>query len=435
MTKPARRVVVTGYGTMTPLGGDVASTFEAAREGRSGVDYISKFDPAELPCQIAGEVDDAWLAGRAPGPGRLDKFSNRGVRMMRMAVAEAAAAARLDEVADRTRIGVAIGSHGEHPGVDELLSLFPSWEPSGGGAWEGEWNFSGYAARGGYDFLGFFRRKVDVATSVVALAFDCRGRTVSLCSACAAGAQAVGESVRIIRDGKADLMVAGGCEATLSYTGFLGFILLTALVERYETPQKASRPFDRRRNGFVMSEGAGALILEELDHARARGVPILGEVLGYGDSADAFRITDMHPKGAGAVLAMRGALADAGISPGEVDYINAHGTSTPKNDLTETISIKEIFGERAGRIPISSNKSMIGHTIGAAGAIEAILTLEGMRRSEVLPTINLENRDPKCDLDYVPNETRRLSHRIALSNSFGFGGQNATLCLGRYDGG
>jgi 3-oxoacyl-[acyl-carrier-protein] synthase II len=214
----------------------------------------------------------------------------------------------------------------------------------------------------------------------------------------------------------------------------LGFVLLTALVEKYESPQRASRPFDRRRNGFVMSEGAGSIVLEELGHALARGAPILGEVLGYGDSADAFRITDMHPQGVGAVLAMRGALDDAGVSPGEVEYINAHGTSTPKNDLTETKAIKEVFGDAAGRVPISSNKSLIGHTIGAAGAVEAIFALEGMRRSEILPTINYENPDPRCDLDYVPNETRAAGHRIALSNSFGFGGQNATLCLGRYEG-
>jgi len=428
-------VVVTGYGMMSPLGRDAPSTFQAAREGRSGIDYIRTFDPAKLPCQIAGEVEDAWIeAAEDPAQRRLDKFSTRGVRMMRIAAAEAVARARLGEVGDRSRIGVAIGSHGEHPSVEELLRLFPHWRPGGDDPWRGSWDFGALSRAGGYDFLGFFRRKVDVATSVVGVAFDCKGPTVSVCSACAAGAQAVGEALRLIRDGKADAMVAGGCEAALSYVGFVGFVLLTALVERYESPQKASRPFDRRRNGFVMSEGAGALVLEELGHARARGAEILGEVLGYGDSADAFRITDMHPKGLGAVLAMRRALADAGISPEEVAYINAHGTSTPKNDAAETAAIKEVFGERSRRIPISSNKSMIGHTIGAAGAIEAILTLEGMRRSEILPTINYEHRDPKCDLDYVPNETRPAEHAIALSNSFGFGGQNATLCLGRFEG-
>ena len=429
---PRKRVVVTGYGMMSPLGPDVASTFSAAREGRSGIRRLRLFGTAGLPCEIGGEVETAWIGEREnPAHRRLEKFSTRGVRMMRVAAGEAAAAARLGEIGDRSRVGVALGSHGEHPAAEELLQLFPHWRPSGESPWRGGWDFGSFARAGGYDFLGFYRRKVDIATSVLAVACDCEGPTVSICSACAAGAQAVGEAARLIRDGKADAMLAGGCESALSYVGFLGFILLTALAEKYESPERASRPFDRKRNGFVMSEGAGALVLEELGHARARRAPILGEVLGYGDSADAFRITDMHPKGLGAVLAMRRAIQDAGIAPDEVEYINAHGTSTPKNDVTETAAIKEVFGGHARGVPVSSNKSMIGHTIGAAGAIEAILTLEGMRRSEILPTINYENRDPKCDLDYVPNETRPAAHRIALSNSFGFGGQNACLCLGR----
>ncbi len=431
MARPSRRVVVTGYEAMTPLGGDVASTFDAAREGRSGIDFLRKFDPANLPCQIAGEVDDVWIKEREdPTHRRLAKFSTRGVKMMLIAAGAALSHARLEELENRERLGVAVGSHGEHPSVDQMIKFFPHWRPKGPSAWDGNWDFRNIS---GHDFLQFFRRKVDIATSVVATGLGCEGPTISVCSACSAGAQAVGEAVRLIRDGKADVMIAGGCESALTYPGFVGFVLLTALVERYEKPQTASRPFDRRRNGFVMSEGAGALILEDLAHARARKAPILGEVLGYGDSADAFRITDMHPKGAGAVLSMRRALHDAGISPDEVDYINAHGTSTPKNDVTETIAVKEVFGGKAAKIPISSNKSMIGHTIGAAGAIEAILSLEGMRRSEILPTINYENPDPKCDLDYVPNETRPVEHQIVLSNSFGFGGQNATLCLGRYE--
>lgn len=435
MARPSKRVVVTGYGMMTPLGGDVAASFDAAREGKSGIDFIRQFDPAKLPCQIAGEVDDAWIEERDdPSRRPLLKLTTRGVRMMLIATGEAAVRARLDGISDRSRVGVSVGSHGEHADIPEMIQLLRHWRPGGDSPWEGKWDFGDLMRSGGYDFLHFYRRKIDVATSVVATAFDAQGPTISVCSACAAGGQAVGEALRIIRDGKADAMIAGGCESTVSYGGFLGFVLLTALVEKYESPQRASRPFDRRRNGFVMSEGAGSIVLEELGHALARGAPILGEVLGYGDSADAFRITDMHPQGVGAVLAMRGALDDAGVSPGEVEYINAHGTSTPKNDLTETKAIKEVFGDAAGRVPISSNKSLIGHTIGAAGAVEAIFALEGMRRSEILPTINYENPDPRCDLDYVPNETRAAGHRIALSNSFGFGGQNATLCLGRYEG-
>ncbi len=431
MAASDRRVVITGYGAMTPLGGDVSSTFDAAREGRSGIDVVRRFDPEKLPCRIAGEIEDEWLDSQENGGGRrLDKFSTRGVRMMRVAVSQAARAARLGEVPERRRVGVALGSHGDHPQVEELLRIFPYWKPADGDPLQGGWDIKELKNRGVYDLMTFFRRKSDVATSVVALDFDCRGPTVSICSACAAGAQAIGESVRLIRDAKADVMVAGGCESAITYVGFLGFVLLTALVERYETPQSASRPFDRRRNGFVMSEGAGAVILESYEHARARGAEMLGEVLGYGDSSDAFRITDMHPRGLGAVFAMKKALEDAGVAPGSVEYINAHGTSTPKNDTTETRAIKEVFGAHAEKIPVSSNKSMIGHTIGAAGAIEAILAVEGMRRSEILPTINYQNRDPKCDLDYVPNETRAQAHRVTLSNSFGFGGQNACLCLG-----
>jgi 3-oxoacyl-[acyl-carrier-protein] synthase II len=209
--------------------------------------------------------------------------------------------------------------------------------------------------------------------------------------------------------------------------------MLQALCEKYTSPQTASRPFDRKRNGFVMSEGAGAVVLEDLEHARARGAVILGELLGYASSADAYRITDTHPKGLGAIIAINGAIADAALTVDDIDYINAHGTSTTQNDLTETRAIKEIFGERAATIPISSNKSMLGHTIAAAGAIECILSLMGMDRSIILPTINYESRDPKCNLDYVPNESREVEHRVTLSNSFGFGGQNACLCLGKFE--
>jgi 3-oxoacyl-[acyl-carrier-protein] synthase II len=213
----------------------------------------------------------------------------------------------------------------------------------------------------------------------------------------------------------------------------VGFILIKALAERYTEPKTASRPFDRKRCGFVMSEGAGALVIEDLDHARSRGAGILGEILGYGDSADAYRITDPHPNAKGAILAMTAALENASLLPKDVDYINAHGTSTMPNDALETLAIKSVFGERAKQIPVSSNKSMLGHTIAAAGAIECILTLMGIQRSMILPTINYQFPDSKCDLDYVPAVARPKEHRIALSNSFGFGGQNACLCIGRFE--
>ena len=422
-----RRVAVTGYGMITPLGPDAESTFGRAVQGHSGIDWITHFDTRGLPCRIGGQVDDRWLPGDE-GADRYGRLVSRGLRLLLAASAEAAGRARLQEIADRDRIAVSVGSHGANPTVNEVLFLHRFFD---GGA---RWDMPGLLAAGGYDHHIFYRRKPDIAPSFLAERYRCGGPNVSVVSACAASAQAIGEAVRYIREGRCDAALAGGCEAALTFTGFVGFSLLKAMAEKYATPQTASRPFDRKRNGFVMSEGAGALVLEELEHARARGAEILGEVLGYGDSADAYRITDTHPTGEGAMLAMRRALDDAGLPPEAVEYINAHGTSTTQNDIAETKAIKAIFGERAKQVPVSSNKSMLGHTIGAAGAIEAVLTLLGLREGVLLPTINHEFPDPKCDLDYVPNAARRVTHRVALSNSFGFGGQNACLCLGRCDG-
>jgi 3-oxoacyl-[acyl-carrier-protein] synthase II len=420
-----RRVVITGYGMITSLGRDTKETFDHASRGLSGIDYIRAFDTRNLPCRIGGQVNDTWLEGMSDRAERFFKFSSRGLRLMTRATLEAVKQARLDELNRRERIGVSLGFHGESPAVEDLMFLHRFYDG------KGTWDMKGLLSSGGYSYLNFLRRKPDVATTILPKIFDCRGPNLTVASACAAGSQAVGEAYRLIQEGKADAMLAGGSEAPLNFMGFIGFVLIKALVERYSTPQKASRPFDRRRNGFVMSEGAGIVVLEELDHARSRGIPILGEVLGYGASADAYRITDTHPAGLGAVLAMRGALEDASLCPEDIDYINAHGTSTAQNDATETKAIKEVFGARAKEIPVSSNKSMLGHAIAAAGAIELILTLVGMGRSTILPTINQEYPDPKCDLDYVPNEARIKDHRISLSNSFGFGGQNACLCVGR----
>jgi 3-oxoacyl-[acyl-carrier-protein] synthase II len=414
---------------VTPLGGNSSQTFENACNGVSGIDTITGFDTAGLPCRIGGQVDDAWLENPAEcNLPRLEKFSARGLKLLQRAALEAARQARLQELGERGRVGVALGFHGDNPPVADLKLLHPFYQGTE------HWDLSGLSRQGGYSSFSFFRRKPDVAPALLARLFDCQGSVLAMVSACSAGSQAIGEASRIIQAGKCDAMIAGGCEASLNFLGFIGFVLIKALAEKYSTPQKASRPFDRRRNGFVMSEGAGVVVLEELEHARSRGVPILGELLGYGASADAYRITDTHPTGEGAILAMRGALADARVAPEEVDYINAHGTSTVQNDLTETLAIRKVFGDQAQEIPVSSNKSMLGHTIAAAGAIECILTLMGMERSIILPTINYETADPKCDLDYVPNQARHQAHRIALSNSFGFGGQNACLCLGRFAG-
>jgi len=421
-----RRVVITGYGMVTPLGKDTDTTFENAAHGRSGVGYITAFDVTDLPCQIGGQVDDRWLDDeRVERAGEHPAFSSRGLRLLRKAATEAVAHSGIASSSARDRIGFALGYHADNPSVDDLVRLHRHFDGE-------RWHPKRLAAEAGYPHFNFLNRKPDYAASVMAELLGCAGPILSVTSACAAGAQAIGEACRIIRDGKADVMIAGGCDSQLNFMGFIGFVLIRALSDKYASPQTASRPFDRKRSGFVMAEGSGIVILEDIDHARARGVPILGEVLGYGASADAYRITDTHPKGLGAVLAMRSAIEAAALAPEDIDYINAHGTSTAQNDLTETLAIKEVFGDRAYGVPVSSNKSMLGHTIGASGAIEAILTLVGMNRSLILPTINYQFRDPKCDLDYVPNEARIKEHNKALSNSFGFGGQNACLCIGRY---
>jgi 3-oxoacyl-[acyl-carrier-protein] synthase II len=424
-----RRVVITGYGMISPLGKNTADTFENACKGISGIDYINHFDTRGLPCRIGGQVEDTWLEGiESKTAHRFDKISSRGLRLMRIATLEAVQQSRLDEIENRSRIGVSLGSHGDTPSIEDMLFTHRFFDG------KGHWDMKRLMQEGGYSYLNFFRRKPDAATSILSVLFNCKGSSTSIVSACAAGAQAIGEAFSQIREGGSDVMIAGGCEAALNFTGFVGFVLIRALSEKYSSPQKASRPFDRKRNGFVMSEGAGAVVLEELEHARSRGALILGELLGYGASADAYRITDTHPRGEGAVIAIKSAIKDAVLGPEDIDYINAHGTSTSQNDMAETRAIKEVFGQRANDIPVSSNKSFLGHTIAAAGAIESILTLVGINRSILLPTINYEFRDPKCNLDYVPNEARQKEHRTAISNSFGFGGQNACLCIGKFEG-
>ena len=422
-----KRVVITGYGMITPSGKNTEETFDKCSKGLSGIDYIKSFDTTGMPCRIGGEVDNTWIEDFEQQAGiKKNNLSSRALRLMRVAAAEALQQANLDKINDRYTIGVAMGSHGDNPSVQDIqfINRFNDGK--------GNWDMKKLIKSGGYSYLNFFKRKPDIASTMLASYFNCKGPSLAIVSACAAGSQAIGEAVRLIQDNKCNVMIAGGSEATLDFVGLTGFILLKALSEKYTEPQKASRPFDRRRNGFVMSEGAGAVVLEDMEHALSRGANILGELKGYGSSADAYRITDTHPKGTGAIIAMNAAMDDAGVTPDNIDYINAHGTSTTQNDLTETRAIKEVFGERADQIPVSSNKSMLGHTIAAAGAIECILTLVGINRSIVLPTINQEFRDPKCILDYVPNEAREMAHKTVISNSFGFGGQNACLCISKY---
>jgi 3-oxoacyl-[acyl-carrier-protein] synthase II len=419
---PEERVVVTGMGMVTCLGGDVASTWAAAVAGRSGVREITLFDATGLSCRVGGEVRDEWLSPEIVTP--AERAADRPYLLAKTAALEAAREAGLDALGARERISVVLGGHASTPTLPDLLMLAKATDEQGGTS------LARLEAQSAYDGAHLARRRPDFAPALLARALDARGASMPVVSACAAGGQAVGEGLRLLRERRADVVVAGGAECQLAYSGYIGIVLLGALAKRVSDPTKASRPFDRRRNGFVMAEGAGILVLETLAGARARRARVLGEVLGYGDSADGFRITDMHPEGLGGAQAMTAALEDAGLAPEDVEYVNAHGTSTPLNDPTETLAIKHALGEHARRVAVSSNKSMMGHSFGAAGAIEAILTLKGMAEGVLLPTINLETPDPKCDLDYVPNEARARPHRVALSNSFGFGGQNACLALG-----
>jgi 3-oxoacyl-[acyl-carrier-protein] synthase II len=279
-----------------------------------------------------------------------------------------------------------------------------------------------------------YEKQFHTTTAHLAAHFDLQGPNFNCLTACAAGTQAVGEAAELIRHGDADLMLTGGTHSMVHPFGLTGFSLLSALSTRNQEPTKASRPFDRNRDGFVLGEGAGMLVLEELEHARQRGAPILAELAGYGSTADAYRVTDSQPEGRGAAACIATALADSGLSPTQIGYINAHGTSTQVNDRAETLAIKKVFGEYAYRVPISSSKSMLGHLIGAAGAVELIITIKALCDGVLPPTINYEEPDPECDLDYIPNRAREQRIRHALSNSFGFGGQNCALLVSRWDG-
>ncbi|HEY8394930.1 MAG TPA: beta-ketoacyl-ACP synthase II [Thermaerobacter sp.] len=409
------RVVITGVGAVTPLGVGVDTLWEGVLAGRSGIRRITRFDPSPFPSQIAGEVPDfdptAFIDRKDAR--RMDRFTQFAVASVAMALRDA----RLDlDDVDRDRVGVTMGTGigGIETFVEQAAVM---------------------AARGPDRVSPFFIPMMiaNMAAGQVAIRFGARGPNSTLVTACAASAHAVGEAFRILQRGEADVMITGGAEASIVPLGLAGFCAMKALSTRNDDPAGASRPFDRGRDGFVMAEGAGALILETLDHARRRGAPVYAEIVGYATTADAHHITQPAPGGEGGARAMQAAMADAGIRPEQVDYINAHGTSTPQGDVAETQAIKRVFGEHAYRLAVSSTKSMTGHLLGAAGAVETILTALALRDGVLPPTINLEEPDPECDLDYVPNRARRRPITYALSNSFGFGGQNACLVLRRYE--
>lgn len=406
-----RRIVVTGMGAVTPLGIGVEATWEGLRSGRSGISKISHFDASDFSSQIAGEVngfDPAdWLEPREVR--HTDRFTQFAVAASKMAVEDAA----LDfERTDPDRVGVLIGS-----GI------------GGTATWEEQHTI--LMTKGPGRISPFFipMMILDIASGQVAMTFGVRGPNLGLATACATSAHAIGEASEIVKRGDAEVMIAGGSEAAVCPLAVAGFCSMRALSRRNDEPERASRPFDRDRDGFVMAEGAGVVVLEELEHARRRGAQMHGEVIGYGSSGDAYHITQPSPDGYGMALAMESALRDANISPDDVDYINAHGTATPTGDPAETRALKRVFGARAGSIPCSSTKSMTGHLLGAGGAVEAIACILAIRDGVVPPTINLDIPDPECDLDYVPLEARAHAVEVAMSNSFGFGGHNAILVL------
>jgi 3-oxoacyl-[acyl-carrier-protein] synthase II len=425
-----RRVVITGVGCVNPLGHDVESVWRALKEGRSGVDFITIFDASRFPTKISAEVRGWDITDTGEDPD-VWEFRGRHTRFAAGAAKQAVeASGLLDSEVDPTRFGVYLGSGEGNQDFHAFTRMMSA-------ALDGDQLDLARFTKVGLEMLNpliELEQEPNMPAGHLASMFDAQGPNANCLTACAASSQAVGEATEIIRRGDADVMLSGGTHSMIHPFGVTGFNLLTALSTRNDVPTKASRPFDRLRDGFVLGEGAAMVILEELGRARKRGAPIYGEVLGYGSTADAYRITDIHPQGRGAISCMRMALEDARLDPGDIHYVNAHGTSTLVNDRVETLACKEVFGEKAVETPISSTKSMMGHLIAAAGVTELIVCLMAIRDNVVPPTINYEHPDPECDLDYVPNTARQRRCDNALNNSFGFGGQNIALIVGRFTG-
>jgi 3-oxoacyl-[acyl-carrier-protein] synthase II len=413
-----RRVVITGLGAVTPCGNDVPSTWEAMLAARSGVVRVTRFDVEGQDCQVAGEVkgfDGAKLLG-AREIRRLGLFQQYALVASDEAVSDAGF--RRGEVwPDPERFGVYVGS-----GIGGLPEIT---------------EFTRISDRDGMEGMSpFFIPKslVNLATGQIAIRLNAQGPSLVVSTACAVGNHAIGEAWRVVRTGEADVMVAGGSEAGLIPLGFGGFQAMKAMSKHRGDPAKASRPFDRDRDGFVMAEGAGVVVLEDLDHAKARGARIYCELVGYANTTDAHHITAPAPGHAGAARCMKRALEVANLRPEDIDYINAHGTATPANDPAETTAIRTVFGSWADKLAVSSTKGVTGHMLGAAGGVEAVATALALQQGVVPPTANLENPDPQCDLDYVPGSARRADLRAAVSNGFGFGGTNGVLVFRRYGG-
>jgi len=409
-TAMKRRIVITGMGVVSPVGNDLTTAWEALVHGKSGIERIARFDPAPYESQVAGEVRglDPTMYMERKDVRRTDRFTHLAVAAATQALADA----KMDKAADPERVGTAISSGlgGIATMVDQIMVM---------------------EQRGPSRLSPFFvpMLMANAASAQVSMQFGLKGPSLTHVSACASSSHAIGEGGDIIRRGQADVMVVGGSEAAVLAIGIAAFSSMHATSRRNDAPEAASRPFDKDRDGFVLSEGAAVVVLEELGHARARGARVYGELVGYGATADAYHITAPSPEGEGNARAMRMALAEAGLRPDEIDYINAHGTSTQPNDREETAAIKQVFGDHAYRLLVSSTKSMTGHLLGAAGALEAIVCLLAIRDGCIPPTINYTTPDVGLDLDYVPNTARARRITTALSNSMGFGGHNASLIL------
>jgi len=409
-----RRVVITGYGVVSPIGIGIGDFWNSLASGKSGISRVSSFDASQFSSQICAEVKNFQPEKYVDKKKirKMDRFSQLAFAAAKMAIENA----KLDmEKEDPFRVGVIVGS-----GIGGLSTVAAEHRV--------------LLEKGPRRVSPFMIPMLitNIAAGEIAIAYNIQGPNYSLSSACATSNHTVGDALRLIRYGDADVIIAGGSEAAVTPLGLAGFCSAKALSTRNDDPEHASRPFDKERDGFVMGEGAGIVILEALEHALSRGASIHAELIGYGATDDAYHITAPSPDGQSAARAMSNALADGGVKPEEVDYINAHGTSTPLNDKIETLAIKKVFGDYAYKIPISSNKSMIGHLLGAAGVVELIATILSMEKETVPPTINYEFPDPECDLDYVPNRARPKKIKVALSNSLGFGGHNATLVVRKY---
>jgi 3-oxoacyl-[acyl-carrier-protein] synthase II len=411
----SHRVVVTGMGAVTPIGLTVDAFWQSLLEGRGGAGQISRFDASGMDVRIAAELKgfNPSLYMDAKDIKRADPFVQYAMAAAKQAHAQAGLS---PGSVDPTRFGVIVGS-----GIGGITTL--------------EAQHTVLVSKGPGRVSPFFvpMMIVDMASGQVSMEFGAKGLNYATVSACASGAHAIGEAYRLVRDGELDVMIAGGAEAPITPLSMAGFASMKAVSPRNDEPERASRPFDRDRDGFVMGEGAGIVVIEDLDHARSRGAKVLCEIVGYGSTADAYHMTAPAPGGEGAARAMDLALRSGGIPPAKINYINAHGTSTELNDKYETAAIHSVFGDHANRVPVSSTKSMTGHLLGAAGGVELIACILATMEDVIPPTINYENPDPECDLDYVPNQARRSAVHYALSNSLGFGGHNVSLVVRKFE--